>query len=232
MARVHYLQHVPFEGLGCIAEWLAAEGHAVTGTHLYADESLPEVNSLDWLIVMGGPMGVHDEALHPWLAQEKRFIRDCVQAGKTVLGICLGAQLIADVLGGRVTRNPEKEIGWFPIEVTDSGRQTRIGALLAGAGEVLHWHGDTFSIPPGAVHLATSAACANQAFLYEERVLGLQCHLEITPAGAAALCSECSAELLPANYVQTANEILAPTEYFTRINTLMADILAALAPRP
>lgn len=231
MAHVHYLQHVPFEALGSIEAWLSANHHTVSSTHLYAQEPLPDVTALEMLVVMGGPMGIYDYHEHPWLKPEKQFIRACIEAGKPVLGICLGAQLIADVLGGKVTRNPEKEIGWFPIEVTAQGRDTRIGQLLADAGDVFHWHGDTFAMPPGAIHLARSAACAHQAFLYDGRVLGLQFHLEVTPAGAAALCSECAHELVPARYVQTANEILAPAEYFNRINRLMQGILAQLVPR-
>lgn len=228
MARIHYLQHVPFEGLGSIEAWLTDNGHSLSSTHLYEQAHLPDIATFDMLIVMGGPMGIYDYHDQPWLKQEKQFIRASIDAGKPVLGICLGAQLIADVLGGNVTRNPEKEIGWFPIEVTADGRGTAIGELLAGTDDVFHWHGDTFAIPPGAIHLARSAACEHQAFLYDERVLGLQFHLEITPAGAAALCSECAHELVPARYVQTANEILAPTGYFQHINQLMQAILAQL----
>ena len=228
MAHIHYLQHVPFEGLGSIESWLVDNGHTLSSTHLYEQAYLPDITAFDMLIVMGGPMGIYDYHEHPWLKQEKKFIRASIDAGKTVLGICLGAQLIADVLGGKVTRNPDKEIGWFPVEVTTQGMDTAIGALLAEAEDVFHWHGDTFAIPPGAIHLARSAACEHQAFLYDGRVLGLQFHLEVTPAGAAALCSECANELTPARYVQTASEILAPAEYFQHINQLMQRILTQL----
>ena len=229
--RVHVLQHVPFEGLGSIESWLVDNGHTLSSTHLYEQEALPDITAFDMLIVMGGPMGIYDYHEHPWLKPEKKFIRACIDAGKPVLGICLGAQLIADVLGGKVTRNPEKEIGWFSIEVTAEGRDTAIGPLLAEADDVFHWHGDTFAIPPGAIHLARSDACEHQAFLYDGHVLGLQFHLEVTPAGAAALCSECAHELVPARYVQTANEILAPAGYFQHINQLMQGILSHLLAR-
>lgn len=228
MAHIHYLQHVPFEGLGSIESWLVDNGHTLSSTHLYEQASLPDITAFDMLIVMGGPMGIYDYHEHPWLKQEKQFIRASIDAGKPVLGICLGAQLIADVLGGKVTRNPEKEIGWFPVEVTAEGRDTAIGQLLAEADDTFHWHGDTFAIPPSAIHLARSDACEHQAFLYDGRVLGLQFHLEVTPAGAAALCSECAHELVPARYVQTANEILAPAGYFQHINQLMQGILTHL----
>src|SRR5271170_6697939 len=116
--RIHYFQHVPFEGLGCIAQWAAEKEHTVTATRFYLDEPAPNPGEIDWLVVMGGPMNIYEEAEYPWLAREKRFIGEAIRGGKTVIGICLGAQLIADVMGGPVTRNLEKEIGWFPIELT------------------------------------------------------------------------------------------------------------------
>lgn len=228
--RVHYLQHVAFEGLGSIEPWLRDHGHTLHCTRLYDGELPPPVTALDWLIVMGGPMGIYDYDDHPWLREEKAFIRACIDAGKTVLGICLGAQLIADVLGAPVTRNREKEIGWFPIEVKGSARTTAIGQALADATEVFHWHGDTFALPGGAIHLARSAACDNQAFLYSERVLGLQCHLETTTEGAADLCNACADELVPGRFIQRAEEILATPERFSANHRVMDAILAALAP--
>lgn len=228
MARVHYLQHVPFEGLGSIEPWLVRRGHTITATHLYAGDVLPAPNDVDWLIVMGGPMGIYDYGEHPWLTAEKQFIRSCIDSNKIALGICLGAQLIADVLGGPVSKNPQREIGWFPLKVTDAGKQNAFGQILINAGDVFHWHGDTFSIPAGAVHLASSAACQHQAFVYDGKVLGLQFHLETTPESAGALCNECAEELTPDQYVQSAHQMLASAENFERINSVMEDLLALL----
>ncbi|MGB1409093.1 type 1 glutamine amidotransferase, partial [Alloalcanivorax venustensis] len=172
--RVHYLSHVPFEKLGTMETWLEQRGARLSATRFYQGEPLPEPEQLDTLIVMGGPMGADDEARYPWMAAEKRFIEQCIAADKKVLGVCLGAQLIARVLGAPVTANPEPEIGWFPVQSTDAGRHDPIGALFDDGAPVLHWHGDTFAIPDGAVHLARSWGCENQAFRFGDRVLALQ----------------------------------------------------------
>lgn len=229
MTRVHYLQHVSFEGLGSMEAWLLEHDHRISRSRLYAGDSLPGLDSFDWLIVMGGPMGIYDYNEHPWLSAEKELIKRAIAENKVVLGVCLGAQLIADVLNAAVTRNTQKEIGWFPLETTEEGRQSQIGALLAETDTAFHWHGDTFEIPVGAVHLARSEACENQAFLYGDRVLGLQFHLEITPAGAAALCRECAHELTPSSHVQRHQDILAVEERFTEANRMMGLILEALS---
>lgn len=229
MARIHYLQHVSFEGLGSIEPWLKQQGHNIGCTRLYRNEPLPDANDLDWLIVMGGPMGIYDYDQHPWLKAEKLFIRACIDAGKTVLGICLGGQLIADTLGAKVSAGAEKEIGWFPIKMTNTGLDTAIGKVLSNAQTVFHWHGDTFAIPEGATHLCSSDACANQGYLYQERVLGLQFHLETTVQGAEALCRECANELTEAPYIQPANSILASAQRFQEANMLMEKVLAELS---
>ena len=120
--RVHCLQHVPFEGLGCIEPWLQSSGHAVTFTRFHESATLPELDHVDLLIVMGGPMSVNDEAEFPWLVQEKRFVRDAIHAGKSVLGVCLGAQLIAAAMGARVYQNHTREIGWLPVDAVPARR--------------------------------------------------------------------------------------------------------------
>src|ERR1700758_1528507 len=113
--RVHWLQHADFEDPGTLLPWLAANGHVAHGSRLHAGEALPAMDDFDALIAMGGPMNIYDHARCPWLVAEKALIRAAIEHGKRVLGICLGAQLIADQLGGRVTRNQETEIGWFPV---------------------------------------------------------------------------------------------------------------------
>jgi GMP synthase-like glutamine amidotransferase len=205
--RIHCLQHVPFEGPARIADWAARRGHRLAISRLYAGDTLPELDTFDRLIVMGGPMGVADEGRFGWLASEKACIGDAIGAGKSVVGICLGAQLIADVLGAPVFRNAEPEIGWLPIELTEAGRALDLLHGFPQRQTVLHWHGDTFDLPPGALHLARSAACAHQAFLIGERVLGLQFHLESTPQSVADLCVHCADEIVPAAHVQTAAQM-------------------------
>lgn len=226
--RAHYLQHVPFEGLGSIEKWLLTAGYEIGVTRLYEPHVLPRVDDVDLLVVMGGPMSVNDEATFPWLAAEKRFIREAVSSAIPVLGICLGAQLIAAATGGRVYQNPDKEIGWFPVTAVE-GANARAFAFPPWT-EVFHWHGETFSLPPAAVHLARSEACENQAFQLGRSVIGLQFHLETTPASASALVDNCRHELTPAPYVQSEQELVAaPRERYEAINRLMDEVLAYLA---
>lgn len=226
--NVHYLQHVPFEGLGSIEGWIGAHGHSLSVTRQYADEALPDLASADWLIVLGGPMSVHDDDELPWLAGEKRFIEQAIGRGKIVLGICLGAQLIAHVLGAKVYANRDREIGWFPVWRTQEADRCAVGRLLPERVEVFHWHGDTFDLPAGAVHLARSEACENQAFLYGDRVLGLQFHLETTPAGAEDLIRHGRHELVAGPYVQQPEAMLAGAERFLQVNAVMRHVLDEL----
>lgn len=228
--RIHCLQHVPFEGPSGIADWALRRGHSIATTHVYAGDPLPAQAAFDWLVIMGGPMSVHDEADYGWLVPEKRFIGMSIAAGKTLIGVCLGAQLIAESLGARVARNPEKEIGWFPIELTEDGQSSPVFGFLPSALQVYHWHGETFELPPGAVHLARSAACEQQAFLYDGRVLGLQCHLESTPQSVADIVRHGADEIVPAAHVQTAERMLAASEQdYMQLNEALSGILDRLA---
>ena len=189
--NIHYLQHVPYEDPGSIAEWAQARGHALSGTHVYKETLPAGLEAIDWLIIMGGPMDVYDEAHYPWLADEKRFIKASIAAHRPVLGICLGAQLIAASLAARVRLDACREIGWFPVDFTDQGRQHPVFTGMAASIEAFHWHSDTFDIPTGAVRAASSRACSNQAFVYKQRVVGLQFHLETTAHGVEQLIEQC-----------------------------------------
>ncbi len=226
--RVHYLQHVPFEDLGSMAPTLDSRGHQVTSTQLYEGKPLPAPTDPDWLVVMGGPMGIDDEDRYPWLAEEKRFIRQVIDAGKLVLGICLGAQLIADALGAKVSKNPHREIGWFDITRLPSASGTILGNVLPVQAEVFHWHGDTFDIPDGAVPLAESEACRNQGFVFDNRVVAFQFHLETTEHSARLLIDNCRNELDGSRYVQSESEILADSERFIRTNQIMTSVISVM----
>ncbi|ALG67755.1 type 1 glutamine amidotransferase [Beggiatoa leptomitoformis] len=215
--NIHYLQHVPFEGLASIATWIEKNGHSVTVTRLFNDESLPPLTTIDCLIVLGGSMNIYEVEQFAWLTREKAFIHEAIQSGKKVLGICLGAQLIADVLGASVTRNTYKEIGWFPIALMNTEISQRIFGADTLQFPAFHWHGDTFALPPDAISLAKSDGCQNQAFLYKDRVLGLQFHLESTPASVQDIVQNCHAELIADKYVQTEADLLATTCHFAEI---------------
>lgn len=228
--RAHYLQHVSFEGLGSIEGWLQDAGYEITSTQLYKSEKLPNIEDIDFLIVMGGPMSVSDEPHHPWLVDEKAFIKEAIQTEKSVLGICLGAQLIAHVMGAKILPNPVKEIGWFPITAITPQQKTAF--LFPKKTEAFHWHGETFSLPNQATLLAESKACKNQAFQIGQNVIGLQFHLETTPASAQAIVQNCREELIEAEYIQSEKEILSvPNEKYAIINELMERVLGHLHTR-
>jgi GMP synthase-like glutamine amidotransferase len=225
--HAHYFQHVPFEGLGSIESWLQTAGFEITNTQFYESSELPYLNEIDLLIIMGGSMSVDDEDEFPWLILEKKFIRDIIESGKPVLGICLGAQLIASALGAEVYPNPVKEIGWLPVQAASSIDASAFS--FPPSMEVFHWHGETFDLPPGATLIARSEGCENQAFQIGTSVIGLQFHLETTLKSAREIVSNCRDELIPSKYVQTEEEILSVSpESYDSINQLMGNILSFL----
>ncbi|MEF3169277.1 MAG: type 1 glutamine amidotransferase [Deltaproteobacteria bacterium] len=227
--QIHGIMHAPFEGLGNIENWAKGKGHSITLTRPYADEKFPAPSGFDWLVVMGGPMGVHDEGEYPWLAAEKAFLGEVIKAGKTAIGVCLGAQLLAHVLGARVVRNAHKEIGWFPVSLTPPAWNSPIFGRLPATFEAFHWHGDTFSIPPGAVHIASSEACTNQAFAYDDRVFGLQFHVEYTQESVADMLRNCPDELREVgDYIQKPDLLLAEEERFARLQKILFTLLDAI----
>lgn len=226
--RIHSLQHVPFEDIGSLAQDIAANGHSLTTTHWYKGDSAPALDSFDVLIVMGGPMGIYDDEIYPWLAEEKALIAAAIAAGKKIMGICLGAQLIACVLGAKVTRNVHREIGWFPLQIAAEASNHPIAKLLAECNQVFHWHGDTFGIPAQAQLLASSEACAHQAYVVGNQVYGFQFHLETTEASASALIQHCAEDLDSSAYVQNADEILQNKTKFVAINKAMSAIFNQL----
>lgn len=225
--RAHYFQHVPFEGLGSIEPWLRDNGHDITSTRFFESWELPSIDEIDLLVVMGGPMSVNDEGTHPWLEDEKAFIRSAIAAKVPILGICLGAQLIASALGASVSANPDKEIGWFPLRSVAPDNDTVF--QFPDGIEVFHWHGETFELPNDATRLVRSECCKNQAFQVGSNTLGLQFHLEMTPASAKAVVDNCREELVDGKYIQSETQILsAPQEQYEQTNKCMGEVLAYL----
>lgn len=229
--RLHYLQHVAFENPGCILDWAKEKKFSISRSLLYQNEPLPNVDDFDLLVVMGGPMGANDDHLYPWMRPEKKLIEQAIHSGKKVIGICLGAQIVANVLGQKVYRNSEKEIGWFPIEWTEAALSINALNHLPKFLTVFHWHGDTFDVPPGALHLAKSQACKNQAFLFEDNVLAFQFHLEVKPDNVRAMVENCGDELAPAPFIQTHEEILAGVRYCQAVNEHIQTVLDKFAAR-
>lgn len=223
MKQIHFLHHVPYEGLGIMHDWLWERDFTLSHTRLFADEPLPDIDAFDWLVVLGGPMSVHDEEQLPWLRDEKKLIGTALDRGKGIIGICLGAQLVAEQLGGKITPG-EPEIGWLRLSGTREGRNHPLGQLFEGA-EVLHWHNETFSIPTGAHLLASTETCPHQAFAYGDKVLGLQFHMETTFEDAERMCRESHPGTTPSPTVQQPETILSDPERFLAINGMMKRVL-------
>jgi GMP synthase-like glutamine amidotransferase len=179
--RVLAFRHVPFEGLGHIQPALESCGVGIDYVDLYhAGAAPPDTAPADGLIFMGGPMSVNDGL--PYLEQEIAILRQALERGQPVLGVCLGSQLLARAAGARVYPNARKEIGWFDIWRTSAGAADPLLGELDSPQTVFHWHGETFELPPGAEWLAWSDACRHQAYRVGSKAYGLQFHLEVTPA--------------------------------------------------
>jgi GMP synthase-like glutamine amidotransferase len=223
--RILCLQHDPLDGPGALLEWAEAGAHEVTFCLICErktqEEPLPSLESFDLLVSLGGPMGAYEEEKHPWLAEEKQYLRDAVAGGKKILGLCLGAQLLSDALGGSAFRHTCKEFGWQPIEPTEEGRKwfgasdpfRALEKHEKGIFYAFQWHGDTYTLPPGAVQLARNEAAEQQAFLIEApsggRVIGLQFHLEWTEQMAREALADPDAAPERSPFVQTLEEILS-----------------------
>lgn len=220
--RIHVLQHVAYEGPGSIARWAEKNNHTLTCTHLFRDEPLPDHDSYDLLLILGGPMSANDDFNVDWLKAEKRFIREAIDQEKMLLGICLGSQLIARVLGARVYKNSAREIGWFPITATPN-------AMVLGLPQqfqAFHWHGDTFDTPEGATSIGSSEGCEQQGFIYQDRVVALQFHLETTPDAARELVDTCQHEIDENGpHTQPAEAMLVDFELFSEANQRMEQIM-------
>lgn len=179
MGHALAIRHVGFEHLGTIAGLLDDRGYEVRYLEAGVDDLSRPMRTPDLLVVLGGPIGAYEEALYPALSDELRLIEAQLAAGRPLLGICLGAQLIARALGARVYPGPAKEIGWAPIRPTAAGRNSVLAPLADNDWHVLHWHGDTFDLPEGALRLAGTDIAENQAFTLGDGVLGLQFHIEV-----------------------------------------------------
>lgn len=225
MIRIHSLQHVEYETPGSIETWAKNNKIEMNFTRFYESDVLPELNSFDWLLIMGGPMSVNDEEKFSWLKKEKAFIKSAIENDKVVIGICLGSQLIAQVLGAEVFPNDFKEIGWHRVQTTINANDDDLFSPLPRAFKAFHWHGDTFILPADAVHLAQTEACKNQLFVWKEKVIGIQFHPEITEPLLKNMLEKGKAELKNEKYIQPADYILEQTELISQSNDLMESIL-------
>lgn len=223
--RIHVFQHDQTETLGSIAQWIALRGHELSTTSWHLGERAGEGIAADLVIVMGGPMNIYEEEAYPWLVQEKAWLDGAIAAGTWCLGVCLGAQLLADRLGGPVTRGAYTEIGWHPIRRLPEADADPLFASLPVEFPAMHWHGDTFAIPAGAVHCYASEGCRNQAFR-KGRVVGLQCHLEFTREALAGLIE--AQDRFEGRYVQAPIEFLAQEHDYELLKARLFGFLDAL----
>lgn len=223
MPKVLILQHEEGEWIGSMQHWFADKEYSLSTVRLDHEELLPGQDTFDWLIVMGGPMSVYDEAGYPWLIAEKQFIREAIDQNKTVLGICLGGQLIANALGAEVRANTQQEIGWFNVYKTDPQMH-----WLPEEFKPLSWHGDRFDLPENAIALAASKITPYQGFSFNQHVVALQFHLEAQPGTAQAFLSLEHGGLPEGPTVQTEQELL-DSSYLEQSQKVMFSLLDYLA---
>jgi GMP synthase-like glutamine amidotransferase len=223
--HIHIFQHDAAVGAGHIADWISRNRLPVTYTRFFNDDPLPDVNQLDWLIVLGGDMGVFDYDRFPWLYEEKRCIEKAIGINKVVLGICLGAQIIAEVLGTRVYKTRFPEIGWFEVEVPKEAAKSPIIADIQRKFMAFHWHEDTFDLPSGAIRLGSTKACLNQGFIHDDRVVGIQFHPECRAEEVRVLIEQFRHEFIDGIYVQSPEAILSAQHHYTQMHAALDQIL-------
>lgn len=223
--KVNFLIHNKAEMPGAILTWANWNNIDQAFTILCQGQPLPPIDSFDMLVIMGGPMNIYEDDIYNWLKPEKAFIKQCIDQGKKVLGICLGAQLIADVLGAKVFKNKTTEIGWYPISLTNEGEKSELVCHLDFSTPVLHWHGDTFNIPENATHLLQSSACKNQAFSFNNNVLALQFHLEMNTDSVQSIIELDRNSLQKSQWVMTEEEIQFGTKNLEKNNEILFSLL-------
>lgn len=241
--KIHCLQHIETETLGNIATWIEEKNHELTKTLLYEEgHRFPDPGNFDLLLIMGGTMSVYQEEEYPWLKPEKDFVRQTIEAGKPILGSCFGAQMLAEVLGGKVTRNRFKEIGWHRVRSTVNGKENGpfpeecfpeeyLPAGIHPEFTAFMWHGDTFEIPAGAIRLFESEACINQGFIYKGNVLGLQFHPEADEKWIKNLIEDSGHEIVEGKYIQIEEEMLGQEEFLEGSRALAFAVMDWLEQR-
>lgn len=205
--RIHIVQHVSYETPGHIIPWARYSADIVTFSRMTESEWFPDPSLFDFLIVLGGPMSVHDTAKFPWLIREMDFIEKCIKKRKKVLGICLGAQLIGRVLNASIYQNPYPEIGWHPVRLAPVAKSLPVFKNFPDSWMAFHWHGETFGIPPMCFRIAETDGCPNQGFLYEDHVMALQFHLEADAAGIESMLAHSREHTALGSFIQSEEKI-------------------------
>ncbi len=208
MKIVLCIVHADFEGPGVLADWVRAKGYTLKICAPYKGEQLPNLEQIQWVIIMGGPQSTVHLDQFPYLRDEIAYVQKAIDQDKNVLGFCLGAQIIGVAMGGKTERAAEKEIGVYPIELIETAKSDPLLYDLPQYLNVIHWHNDMPALTEGAVLLAVSPGCARQIIRYEAKVYGFQCHMEITQAGIKDLIAAVPEDLAPSTYTQTKDALL------------------------
>lgn len=205
--KLNILSHASFEALGSIDQWVDRMGHTTQVCCPYKGQPVPNINDFDGLIIMGGPQSAVEIEKYPYLQAELDLIVQAVTANKPVLGVCLGAQLISAAFGSPAERSPIHEVGFFPVTLNEAGNQSSLLQDLPSCLITGHWHYDMPGVPENAQVLAASEGCPRQIIQYGVRVLGMQCHLELTRAETEVFIKKCPQDLTPGKFVQTPDEM-------------------------
>lgn len=225
--NIHFLKHVPFEGPAFITQWAKSKGHRTSTTHIYKSENYPDLQSLDCLMIMGGSMNIYNESGNKNFVSEKKFIEMAIKADKKIFGFCLGSQILADILGAKVYPGQHKEIGWWPIKKVQDDKLPSTFDKLPPKFVAFHWHGDTYDIPSGAIRFAESEAFPNQGFIYDNNIVAMQFHLEMTKESADELVLNCSDDLVEGPFIQSKSKIIDPEAGFGPSNNILSNFLTA-----
>lgn len=221
--RIQYIIHADFEPPGIIEEWAKQNNFEENFCRPFAGETVPNSNEYDLLIIMGGPQSPLNTDEAPYLKDEIILIKKTIHAGIPILGFCLGAQLIGEALGARTEKSPNKEVGVFPIELTEEGCKDPLLKNLPKQFLVVHWHNDMPGITTEAKILAASRGCPRQIIRYSPLIYGFQCHLEPTKKNIETMIEYCPNDLTPGKFIQSSEELL--NNNFTLINKIMIEIL-------
>lgn len=229
--QVHFIRHVPFEELGSFQALFNDESLRLSFTNLWEIPIYPEIDQIDLLIILGGTMGVNDDDKYVFLKSEKEFILKAIQADTKIIGICLGAQLLAHLLGGAITQNNLSEIGWFPIRLAPTFKEwlnIDLLELCIDQLQVFHWHGDSIILPNSAINHASSEACATQLFTNGDNIIGIQFHAEATPTSIRSMVDNEGDEIIDAPYIQKKDRILNESVGYKNSEILLNLILKKL----
>lgn len=226
--HIHYFQHDHFEDLGFIGDWAASHHFTTSCTRFDINPTYPAHESYDWLVVLGGKMGVNDVDEYPWIAHEINYIREAIALGKIVFGICLGSQMLASALGAKVYKNVGPEMGFYPLRFNENAKNDRIFKYFPETLTVMHMHFDTFDLPAGAIVMAESEITPCQAFRYGENVFALQFHFEVSESNTPVFVREITPELVAGRLVQKPEEMLRHATECRKNNIIFSKMLDAI----